>query len=65
MNTEPQHRIVLDFDDAESLQSALEYLGDSDAPVFLNDDTSTVTTGGQTYKLWDEFDPAIAALTES
>lgn len=63
--TEPaqKHSIVLDFEDPDTLLQALEYLGESDAPVCLIDDTSQVIVGNITYKLWAGYAAAVAALS--
>lgn len=47
------HRITLDFEDAETLHLALEYLGDPDAPVMITG--GAVSTAGQTHRLWEDF----------
>lgn len=61
MSTAPQHQIVLTFEDAETLQQVLEYIGDSDAPVCITSN-SHVTSNNKTYPLWDNFDAAMTAL---
>lgn len=53
--------ITLTFDDDDSALAALDYIGDSDAPVFLTDD-STVTVNGTTYELWEQFGAARDAI---
>jgi hypothetical protein len=57
-----RYQIVLTFDSAEELQAALEYVGDEDAPVMI-DEGSSVTVDGATYPLWDEYEQATAHLT--
>jgi hypothetical protein len=56
-------QIVLTFEDADTLRAALEYVGDSDAPVMI-DDASSVTVDGTTYALWSRYDGAMAQLAE-
>lgn len=51
-------QIVLTFENAETLQLALDEVGDEDAPFMI--DGGSVTVDGATYPLWDEFDQAIA-----
>lgn len=53
-----KHRIVLEFEDAETLQQALEYLGESDAPVAITG--GSVESAGHTFQLWDDYDAAMA-----
>lgn len=55
-------QIVLTFSSAEELQAALEYVGDSDAPVMI-DEGSSVTVDGATYSLWRGYDEATAHTT--
>lgn len=55
-----RHRITLEFEDAETLRQALEFLGDGDAPVFII--TGTVETAGSTFPLWDGFAAAMEHL---
>lgn len=57
-------QIVLTFSSAEELQAALAYVGDSDAPVMIGDEGSSVTVDGATYPLWEGYDPAMARLAE-
>lgn len=56
------YRITLDFEDRETLRQALDYLGDSDAPVMLTG--GTVEYDGTVARLWDGWDVAMESLKE-
>lgn len=56
---EPEHRIVLDFEDADTLRLALQHLGESDAPVISS---VQVITEGESHQVWDNYDSALAAI---
>ena len=58
-----EHRIVLDFEHAETLRAALEYIGDADASVMIC--AGSVTTQGETYALWDGYNAAVKATFDS
>lgn len=58
--TSTEHSITLNFEDADTLRQALEYLGDSDAPVMLT--SGTVTSAGKAFDLWDGYDQALDDL---
>lgn len=55
------YQILLTFAGDEELAAALEYIGDADAPIMI-DEGSSVTVDGATYPLWEEHDPATAHL---
>lgn len=57
-----KHRITLDFDDAETLQQALEYIGETDAPVMITN--GVVESKDGVFGLWDDFEAAINYLEE-
>lgn len=54
------YRITLDFEDADTLRQALDYIGDVDAPVMITD--GTVEYDGRTDQLWGGWDRAMIAL---
>lgn len=56
--------ITLYFDDDETLLYALQYIGESDAPIFACDGSSA-SFDGVTYPLWEGYDDAVAAVTHS
>jgi hypothetical protein len=56
------HRITLEFEDAETLRQALDYIGDGDAPVFIAG--GAVETAGSTFPLWDGFHAAMEHTKE-
>lgn len=58
------HRLVLHFDDAESLHQALDLIGDTDAPVFLGQGPSRAESAGESFALWRDFDAAFAATDQ-
>ena len=58
--TQPMNSIVLEFEDADPLRQALEYIGESDAPIVPVRGTAVVD--GRAFDLWDDFD---AAMKES
>jgi hypothetical protein len=63
-NPQTRNRIVLEFgNDAEDLALALEYLGDTNAPVLICG--GEVVVNGQSFELWDEYDAAVAAAENS
>lgn len=55
-----KHRIILEFENEETLDAALEYIGDTDAPVMIVG--GQVESAGSVFPLWDEFDQARQAL---
>ena len=52
--------ITLVFEDPDAAAAALDYIGDPDAPVSLDD--GHVTIGGTTYPLWEAYTAAAARL---
>lgn len=56
------HRITLDFEDGDTLRQALDYIGDSDAPVMIT--AGTVEYDGKTARLWDGWETAMDDLAE-
>lgn len=54
------HRITLEFEDGDTLRQALEYIGDSDAPVMLI--AGSVEYDDKTVPLWDGWGTAIDDL---
>jgi hypothetical protein len=50
-------RITLEFEDTETLRTALEYLGDTDAPVMITRGEAVID--GQAHELWDDYDEAL------
>lgn len=54
------YRITLDFEDGDTLRQALDYIGESDAPVLLIG--GTVEYDGKTVPLWDGWGTAIDDL---
>lgn len=57
------HRIVLDFENEQTLADALNHIGDEDAPVNITD--GAVRTHGRTYPLWDGFNDAVFTTYET
>jgi len=57
-----KHRVVLEFEDGDTLREALEYLGERDAPMAII--SGTVETGGRDYPLWDGYRAALADLRD-
>jgi hypothetical protein len=58
----PANRITLTFATEEELHSALAYIGDGDAPMMITD--GLVETRGKTYRLWDDYGPALTGEGE-
>lgn len=56
------HRIVLDFEDADTLHQALEHIGEADAPVMISG--GQVISGGESHELWGGYDPAMNATDD-
>lgn len=53
---DPENSITLEFEDTDTLRSALSHIGEADAPVMITRGRAVVD--GQGYELWDDFDPA-------
>lgn len=54
---ESENRIVLEFEDAETLRLALEHIGDADAPVMILRGKAVID--GEPFEPWDRYAAAM------